>query len=78
LWAKTYERDLKDVLALQDEIAQDVTEQIRVKLTPKERTLLIQVHTVDPEAHDAYLRGRYWASERQELIRFQTFVAPLQ
>jgi TolB-like protein/DNA-binding winged helix-turn-helix (wHTH) protein len=61
LWAKTYERDLKDVLVLQDEIAQDVAEQIRVKLTPKERSLLIQVHTVDPEAHDAYLRGRYWA-----------------
>jgi TolB-like protein/Tfp pilus assembly protein PilF len=61
LWAKTYERALKDVLALQDEIAQDVAEQIRVKLTPKERSLLIQVHTVDPEAHDAYLRGRYWA-----------------
>jgi len=61
LWARTYERDLKDVLALQDEIAQDIAEQIRVKLTPKERSLLVQVHTVDPEAHDAYLRGRYWA-----------------
>jgi TolB-like protein len=35
LWAKSYERDLKDVLALQDEIAQDVAEQIRVNLTPK-------------------------------------------
>jgi serine/threonine protein kinase len=61
LWASTYERDLKDVLALQDAIAQDIAEQIRVKLTPKERSLLIQVHAVDPEAHDAYLRGRYWA-----------------
>ncbi|HWX27987.1 MAG TPA: winged helix-turn-helix domain-containing protein [Steroidobacteraceae bacterium] len=60
LWARTYERDLKDVLALQDEIARDITEQIRVKLTPKERGLLIQVHPVDPEAYDAYLRGRYW------------------
>ena len=61
LWARTYERDLKDVLALQDEIAQDIAEQIRVKLTPKERSLLIQAHAVDPEALDAYLRGRYWA-----------------
>jgi TolB-like protein/DNA-binding winged helix-turn-helix (wHTH) protein/Tfp pilus assembly protein PilF len=61
LWARTYERDLKDVLALQDEIALDIAEQIRVKLTPKERSLLIQVHAIDPEAHDAYLRGRYWA-----------------
>ena len=61
LWARSYERDLKNVLALQDEIAHDITEQIRVKLTPKERSLLIQVHPVDPEAHDAFLRGRYWA-----------------
>ena len=63
LWARTYERDLKDVLALQDEIAQDIAEQIRVTLTPKERTLLIQVHPVDPEAYDAYLRGSYWLSQ---------------
>jgi TolB-like protein/DNA-binding winged helix-turn-helix (wHTH) protein len=64
LWAQTYERDLKDVLALQDEIAQAIAEQIRIKLTPKERSLLTQVHAVDPEAHDAYLRGRYWWSKR--------------
>src|ERR1700733_1366714 len=62
LWARTYERDLKNVLALQDEIAQDITEQIRVKLTPKERSLLTQVHAVDPEAYDAALRGLYWLS----------------
>jgi tetratricopeptide (TPR) repeat protein len=60
LWARTYERDLKDVLALQDEIARDITEQIRVKLSPKERSLLIQVHTVDPEAYDFSLKGWYW------------------
>jgi TolB-like protein/DNA-binding winged helix-turn-helix (wHTH) protein/Tfp pilus assembly protein PilF len=63
LWARSYERNLKDVLALQDEIAQDVAEQIRVKLTPKERSLLVQVHPVDPEAYDAYLRGSYWMSQ---------------
>jgi TolB-like protein/DNA-binding winged helix-turn-helix (wHTH) protein/Tfp pilus assembly protein PilF len=64
LWARGYERELKDVLALQDEIAQDITEQIRVKLTPKERSLLTQAHVVDPEAHDAYMRGHYWWSKR--------------
>ena len=61
LWARSYERDLKDVLVLQDEIAEDIAEQVRVKLTPTDRGLLIQAHSVDPEAHDAYLRGRYWA-----------------
>ena len=63
LWAKSYERDSKDVLVLQDEIARDITEQIRVKLTPKERSLLTQAHTVDPEAQDAYLRGSYWINQ---------------
>jgi TolB-like protein/Tfp pilus assembly protein PilF len=66
LWAKTYERDLKDVLALQDEIAQDVAEQIRVKLIPKERSLRIQVHAVDPEAYDYSLRGWYWLDQFAE------------
>jgi TolB-like protein/DNA-binding winged helix-turn-helix (wHTH) protein len=64
LWARTYERDLKDVLALQDEIAQAIAEQIRIKLTPKERSLLSRAHAGDPEAYDAYLRGRYWWSQR--------------
>jgi TolB-like protein/DNA-binding winged helix-turn-helix (wHTH) protein len=64
LWARSYERDLKNILTLQDEIAHDITEQIRVKLTPEERSLVIQPHALDPEAHDAYLRGRYWAYKK--------------
>src|SRR5258708_16445869 len=43
LWARSYERDLKDTLALQDELAQDITEQIRVKLTPDDRSRLMQL-----------------------------------
>jgi TolB-like protein len=66
LWARSYERDLKDVLALQDEVARDIAEQVRIKLTPKERTLLTEAHPVDLEAHDAYLKGRYWWSRRDE------------
>ena len=64
LWARSYERDLKDVLALQDEVARDIAEEIRIKLTPTERTLLTHPHAVDPEAHDDYLRGRFWWSKR--------------
>src|SRR5262249_6653436 len=67
LWARTYERDLKDVLTLQDEIARDIAEQIRVKLTPEARSLVLQVHAVDPDAYDDYLRGRYWACKADTL-----------
>jgi TolB-like protein/DNA-binding winged helix-turn-helix (wHTH) protein/Tfp pilus assembly protein PilF len=64
LWAKSYERDLKDILALQDEVARDIAEEIRIKLTPEERTRLAVARPIDPEAHEAYLRGRYWWHRR--------------
>lgn len=61
LWAHAYERDLGDVIALQDEVARDIADEVRVKLTPQERARLTTSHTVNPEAHEAYLKGRfYW------------------
>lgn len=63
LWAHSYDRDLKDVLLLQDEVSRDIAEEVRIKLTPQERSLLSEAHGIDPEAHDDYLRGRYWCSE---------------
>jgi TolB-like protein/DNA-binding winged helix-turn-helix (wHTH) protein len=66
LWAKSYERDLKDVLALQDEVARDIAEEIRIKLTPEERTRLADARPVNPEAHEAYLRGRFLWNQRTE------------
>jgi TolB-like protein/DNA-binding winged helix-turn-helix (wHTH) protein len=66
LWARSYERELKDVLALQDELARDIAEGIRVKLTPEERTRLSDARPVNPEAHEAYLRGRFLWNQRTE------------
>ena len=66
LWAKSYERDLKDVLALQDEVARDIAEEIRVKLSPEERTRLTNAKPINPEAHEAYLRGRFLWNQRTE------------
>ena len=60
LWAKSYERDLKNVLALQDEVARDIAEEIRIKLTPKERTRLAVARPIDPAVHEAYLKGDYY------------------
>ena len=59
LWAETYERDLKDVLTLRNEIASAIAEQIRVEITPLERDILAQSSTVVPEAYVAYLKGRH-------------------
>jgi TolB-like protein/Flp pilus assembly protein TadD len=60
LWAESYERDLRDVLALQSEIAQSIAREIRVKLTPHERAQIAQTQPVDPDAYEAYLKGRYY------------------
>jgi TolB-like protein/class 3 adenylate cyclase len=60
MWAKSYERDSRDVLALQDELASAIAREINVQLTPGEQARLASAPTVDPAAHDAYLKGRYF------------------
>ncbi|HET6178660.1 MAG TPA: winged helix-turn-helix domain-containing protein [Candidatus Sulfotelmatobacter sp.] len=64
LWAESYDRDLRDILALQSEVAQAVARQIQVKLTPLEQARFAQVHPVDLEAYEAYLKGRYHWNRR--------------
>jgi TolB-like protein/DNA-binding winged helix-turn-helix (wHTH) protein len=59
LWAETYERDFRDVISLQDEVAQAVARKIQVALSPAEATRLATVRTVKPEAYEFYLKGRY-------------------
>ena len=66
LWAETYERDLRDVLALQQDVAHDIADEIRIKLTPQEQARLSSARPVDPEAQEAYLRGVYFWNKRTE------------
>lgn len=63
-WAAGYTRDAGDVLALQNEVAQDVATQIRLTLSPSETARLNGTPNVDPEAYDAYLRGLVYWSQR--------------
>ena len=60
LWAETYERDLGDILSLQSEVAQAIAQQVRAELTPQQQARLGSTRPVNPEAYDAYLRGRYY------------------
>jgi serine/threonine-protein kinase len=60
IWVETYERDLRDVLSLQSEVARSIAQEIRVTLTPQEDALLARDRPVDPEAYEAYLKGRYY------------------
>jgi TolB-like protein len=51
LWAQSYERDLRDVLALQSSVARAIVDAIQVRLSPEERMRLARVQAVDPAAH---------------------------
>jgi len=66
LWAESYDRDLRDVLGLQKEVARAIAQQIQVKLTPQEQTVLKASRPVDPEVHDLYLQGLYHAYQSSE------------
>src|SRR5262249_37302711 len=66
LWAKAYERDGKDVLTLQATLARDIADEIRLNLTSQTQTHLARAHLVDPEAHEFYLKGRYFWNKRDQ------------
>jgi adenylate cyclase len=58
LWSETYDREMKDVFAIQDDIAQSIVDALKVTLTPRDRRALQYVATSDAKAYDYYLRGR--------------------
>lgn len=60
LWAKSFEGDSGDVLALQAELATAIAREISVRLTPQEQARFSNAPAVNPAAHDAYLKGRYF------------------
>jgi serine/threonine-protein kinase len=60
LWAKSFERNSSDVLALQAELASAIAAEINVQLTAGEQSRLAAAPSVNPAAHDAYLKGRYF------------------
>jgi len=64
LWAETYDRDLRDVLELQSEVARTIAREVQVKVSPLEQTELARTRSVDPEAYEAYLKGRYYWNQR--------------
>ena len=66
VWAQSYERDLRDLLSLQSEVASDIAEQVAAELTAQQRRALGQKRVVNPAAHEAYLKGRFVWNERTE------------
>jgi eukaryotic-like serine/threonine-protein kinase len=59
LWAKSYDRHFKDVLAVESEVSQQIADALQAKLSPSESQALASVRTRDAEAYDLFLRGEY-------------------
>jgi len=59
LWAKTYDRDLADVFAIQSEVAQEIADSLQAKLSPTEASRVASVPTNDTQAYDLFLKGEF-------------------
>jgi len=70
LWARNYERDLRDVLTLQGEIARTIADEIKANVTPDVQARLARARPVNPEAHEWYLKGRFlWERRTPEALK---------
>jgi TolB-like protein/cytochrome c-type biogenesis protein CcmH/NrfG len=59
LWAKTYDRDMKDVFAIQSEVAQEIADSLKAKLSPAEANTVASAPTKDTAAYDLFLKGEF-------------------
>jgi TolB-like protein/DNA-binding winged helix-turn-helix (wHTH) protein/Tfp pilus assembly protein PilF len=63
-WSAIYDRDLRDVLTLQSDVAQAISEKVQVTVNGKEHERLVAARQVSPDAYQAYLKGRYYWNKR--------------
>jgi len=66
VWADSYERDLQDVVGLQNDVVTAIASRIAVTLTPRERSRLAEAPRVNPKVYEAYLKGRYLWNRRSQ------------
>jgi TolB-like protein len=64
IWAETYDRDLRDVVALQADVAQSIAKAIGTRVMPTELLRLAPARRMDPEAYEDYLKGRFFFEKR--------------
>jgi len=64
IWSGTYNRDMRDILTLQNEVASAITQAIQIKPTAQEQMRLAQSRPINPEAYDHFLRGRFYLNRQ--------------
>jgi TolB-like protein/Tfp pilus assembly protein PilF len=73
LWAKSYDRDLKDVFTVESEVAQEIADTLRAKLSPSQSDALATAPTHDPEAYDLFLKGEYEQHQAESALNAELF-----
>jgi len=73
LWAKTYDRDMKDVFAIQSEVAQEIADSLQAKLSPAEANTLATAPTKDTAAYDLFLKGEYEERLAENSLRPESY-----
>jgi len=73
LWAKSYDRDLKDVFTVESEVAQEIADALRAKLSPSQSHALATAPTRDTEAYDLFLKGEYEQHQAESAVNADLF-----
>ena len=73
LWAKSYDRDMKDVFAVESEVAQEIADSLQAKLSPAEANTVASAPTRDSEAYDLFLKGEYEEREAESTLKGEPF-----
>jgi serine/threonine protein kinase/tetratricopeptide (TPR) repeat protein len=73
LWSERYDREMKDIFAIQDEITLSIVDILKIKLLGKEKAAVVKSHTVNQEAHNCYLKGRYFWNRREKVGYWMAF-----
>jgi TolB-like protein/Flp pilus assembly protein TadD len=73
LWAKSYDRDITDVFAVESEVSQEVADTLQAKLSPSEVNTLATAPTKDTEAYDSFLKGDYEEREALSSLKAEPF-----
>src|ERR1700731_2185292 len=77
LWAKTYDRDIKDVFAVESEVAQEIADSLQAKLSPAEAKTLATAPTKDTAAYDLFLKGEFHMRAANVSLRPESFEAAI-
>jgi TolB-like protein/class 3 adenylate cyclase/Tfp pilus assembly protein PilF len=73
LWAKSYDRDAKDVFAVESEVSQEIADALQAKLSPNEANALAAAPTKDPEAYDLFLKAEYEERDGESSLKPEPF-----